>query len=85
MHHKRLHVIGRARLDGSLCILVQGEGECAACLRCCPVDAIRTAFDEKEYVSYPAIDPGRCNGCGACQVVCPTQPVKAIRVEGIGK
>ena len=85
LQHKRLHVIGRARLDRSVCILVQGEGECAACLHCCPVDAIRTAFDKKEYVSYPAIDLGRCNGCGACQVVCPTQPVKAMRVEGIGR
>jgi ferredoxin-type protein NapF len=80
MRHKRRHVIGQARLDKSICLMAQDSGECSACLRCCPADAVRKAFDEKQYTSYPAIDPARCNGCGACEAVCPTRPVKAIRV-----
>jgi len=38
-------------------------------------------FDEQLYTLTPCVDLQRCNGCGACQVACPTQPRKAIVVR----
>ncbi len=72
-------VIGLPRVDMDICLLGD-DHECAICRNACPYEAIRIAFSEETYLSTPTIDPGRCNGCGACQVRCPTEPVKAIVV-----
>lgn len=71
--------IGLPSVDMDLCLLSE-DRECSACMRWCPYDAIRYVFSEASYSLTPIIDPGRCNGCGACQAACPTKPVKAIRV-----
>ncbi len=31
-----------------------------------------------QYSLQVQIDPGKCNGCGACEAACPTKPHKAI-------
>jgi len=72
--------IGRPQIDMDLCLL-GNDRDCAACARWCPYGAIRYVFSEQEYTLRPQIDPDRCNGCGACQVVCPTQPRKAIVIR----
>lgn len=71
--------IGRVRVDMDLCLLGRDQ-ECSACRRWCPYDAIRYEFSESRYTLTCVIDPARCNGCGACQMACPTAPVKAIQV-----
>ncbi len=71
--------IGLARVDMNLCLLGE-DRECSACMRWCPYNAIRYVFIEAEYTLIPVIDAGKCNGCGACEVACPTSPRKAIRV-----
>jgi MauM/NapG family ferredoxin protein len=71
--------IGMARVDMNLCLLGE-DHECSACVRWCPYNAIRYVFSEAEYMLVPMIDAGKCNGCGACEVACPTSPFKAIRV-----
>ncbi len=80
LKQKRQYVIGEALVDGSICLLTRGEKDCDVCVRSCPYDAVRIHWDEERYVAYPTIDVGKCNGCGACEVVCPTAEIKAIRV-----
>ena len=71
--------IGIAQVDMNLCLLGE-DHECSACMRWCPYNAIRYVFSETQYMLVPVIDAGKCNGCGACEVACPTSPRKAIRV-----
>ena len=71
--------IGLARVDMNICLLGE-DRECSACMRWCPYNAIRYVFSEAEYTLVPVIDATRCNGCGACEVACPTSPDKAIRI-----
>jgi ferredoxin len=61
-------------------VLALGEMDCDACARSCPFDAVRIHWDEEQYMAYPVVDRQKCNGCGACEVACPTREVKAIRV-----
>ncbi len=71
--------IGMAQVDMNLCLLGE-DHECSACIRWCPYNAINYVFSEAEYMLVPVIDAAKCNGCGACEVACPTSPHKAIRV-----
>jgi len=71
--------IGLAEVDMNICLLGE-DRECSACMRWCPYNAIRYVFSEAEYTLVPVIDASRCNGCGACEVFCPTNPRKAIRI-----
>ncbi len=80
LEQKRRYVIGEALVDGNLCLVVLGRKDCDACVRACPFEAISMHWDEQQYVAYPAIDVKKCNGCGACEVACPTEDIKAIRV-----
>lgn len=76
---KKTACLGVVRVDMDICLL-GNERECAICRMRCPYEAIRYVFNETSYLLTPTIDASRCNGCGACQVFCPTTP-KAINVE----
>jgi ferredoxin len=78
LEQKNRYVIGKARVDTSLCLW--GVSECHACLPSCPYQAIKVQWYEEAYESYPGVDPSKCNGCGACEVCCPTGDLKAIKV-----
>jgi MauM/NapG family ferredoxin protein len=75
--------IGRVIVEGEICLLAD-ERECGLCRAHCPYEAIRLKFCPETYAVLPWVDPSRCTGCGACEVICPTQPRKAIRVEPFG-
>jgi ferredoxin-type protein NapF len=76
---KRHIRMGLAKVDMSVCLLGE-ERECSECRRWCPYGAIRYVFSESEYCLVPQIDSAKCNGCGACEMACPTKPKKAIVV-----
>ncbi|MFC1495080.1 4Fe-4S dicluster domain-containing protein [Thermodesulfobacteriota bacterium] len=80
LKQKQEYVIGEAILDASLCYLVRGVNDCNICERSCPFDAIQFYWDDEAYVAFPVVDTLKCNGCGACEVYCPTGKIKAIRV-----
>ena len=72
--------IGFPHVDMDICLLGD-DRDCAACRTHCPFEAVHFRFDEETYTLTPEIDPDRCPGCGACEVACPTQPVKAIVIR----
>jgi ferredoxin len=79
MEEKRRFVIGLARVDLKICILSKGE-ECTVCTRACSYEAISTPRSADGSALEPRVDLARCVGCGSCEVMCPTEPAKAVRV-----
>jgi ferredoxin len=82
LEQKTRYVIGKASVDTSLCLW--GVSECHACVGSCPYKAIEVRWYEEAYESYPGVDPAKCNGCGACEAVCPTGELKAVKVRKSG-
>jgi len=76
---KNKYIIGEALVDNNVCLTALGKKECDACEHACPYDAVKITWDESSYNAYPVVND-KCVGCGACEVVCPTMPGKAIRV-----
>ncbi len=74
--------IGLPQVDMSVCLLGE-DRDCAACRTWCPYEAIKFVFcdDPDVYALVPQIDQDKCPGCGACEMACPTKPVKAIVVQ----
>ena len=79
LERKNKYVIGKASVDTSLCLW--GFTDCNTCIQSCPYEAIKVQWYEEAYESFPGVDPLKCNGCGACEVVCPTGDLKAIKVR----
>lgn len=77
---KRRAVIGEARVDVETCLMAQGK-ECNACVPGCPYEAVSVASGADGFSSQPHVDLTRCNGCGACEAVCPVRPARAIAVH----
>lgn len=79
LEQKNRYVIGKASVDTALCLW--GVSECHACVGSCPYEAIKVRWDAEAYESFPGVDPAKCNGCGACEAVCPTGDLKAVKVR----
>jgi ferredoxin len=79
LEQKNRYVIGKASVDTSLCLW--GFTDCNTCIHACPYEAIEVQWYEEAYESFPGVDPIKCNGCGACEAVCPTGDLKAIIVR----
>jgi len=74
---KKVWRIGLAAADPGTCLLSAGR-ECTACVTACPHVAISVVSDG--FDTALRIDADACNGCGACETVCPVDPARAIRV-----
>lgn len=72
---KRNVHLGHAVWKSALCLRNEGES-CNACVRHCPVQAVKLVNN------LPTIDKRACIGCGACEHYCPVRPLPAIFVSG---
>lgn len=74
----RRHVhMGYAVWRRERCVRTVNGEPCQACVRKCPVKAVRLVHD------FVVVDRDACIGCGACEHVCPARPEPAIAVEGL--
>ena len=67
---RALRILTRTRLPAGAVTASVRHSLCSLCLRCvdtCPYDA-RWVDDEEARI---AVNPGMCQGCGACAAVCP--------------
>ena len=72
--------VGHAVWIAKNCLPLTDGVSCGNCARHCPTGAIQMI--EYEGVQVPAVDANKCNGCGACENLCPARPFSAIYVEG---
>lgn len=86
--------IGLAQLVKSLCINSSDAPACTICRDVCPASAIKMRDDYSTPLItiegsaprrrvFPEIEAILCIGCGLCEFRCPSQPAKAIHVEGL--
>jgi ferredoxin-type protein NapG len=66
--------IGQAVIDEGLCIAFHNEGGCRKCVDECPFAAI--ILNEH---SRPVIDAAKCNGCGVCENICPSNTYRSYQ------
>lgn len=68
--------IGHAIWKKDLCVRTVNGDNCTACVRKCPIQAVKIVQ------GAVVVDRGKCIGCGACEHVCPSRPESAIYVKG---
>jgi len=77
LQEKLCRPIGLAEVDMDGCILKLGV-QCSICVfDICPQEAIKTN-DINEFDVEIVIDSDKCNGCGACVVICPEKVIEVI-------
>jgi ferredoxin len=86
---KKRSRLGTSKLEIGECIVRTKGTRCGACAEHCPSGALTMVLPSASPPGRPAlpeprIDEDYCIGCGACETVCPSQPIRAIRVAGRG-
>ncbi len=77
--------VGTASVDYDLCIANKDGVSCGNCSRHCPANAIQMVAkdpEDKKSPRIPSVVEERCIGCGACENLCPSRPISAIKVNG---
>lgn len=70
---ERSDKIGVAKIDAENCLLWRSGGVCSKrCIEACLYDALSIDLN-----GFLVVDESRCNGCGACQYVCPSASYQA--------
>ena len=65
-------VIGSAMVERQNCYLLNNR-ECIKCREVCKYNAIVYKHGNDLAGTVPVVDPQKCVGCGACEVVCPAE------------
>lgn len=78
LEQKQKIKIAEAVLNKKLCISYKNGWHCGLCAGVCPTKAIISAELPKILVPVPVLRKEYCIGCGACQHICPVEPVKAV-------
>ncbi len=79
---KKLSQIGKAKFSLRDCIVYKDGTDCGACDEHCPTNAITMIPYRDTGLYIPKLDRDVCIGCGACEYICPAEPVKAMTVYG---
>ncbi len=82
LERKKRIRIGTAKLAGELCVVYRDKKECGACAEHCPTGAITSKMWGPGILA-PVFDESKCIGCGACEHICPAEPVKAFTVSPV--
>jgi ferredoxin-type protein NapF len=69
--------IGIARVEAGKCLLTQNT-ECDHCKTACSYSAIAIEGEHGNLHMKPVVHPGKCNGCGACAVICPAEAIVMV-------
>jgi MauM/NapG family ferredoxin protein len=85
--------LGTAFIDRGRCLPWAMETPCIVCEEFCPVSPKAITYEEKTIerngsavsLKLPQVDPNLCNGCGACEFMCPVHDKAAIRVSSAGE
>jgi ferredoxin len=80
---KTVTAVGKSKLDLKVCIVVEKGTRCGACAEHCPTGALSMGSIPGSELPGPLLDETLCIGCGACETVCPSEPVKALVVRGL--
>jgi formate hydrogenlyase subunit 6/NADH:ubiquinone oxidoreductase subunit I len=80
---KTVAAIAKSKLDLGKCIVVEKGTRCGACAEHCPSGALSMGKVPGAVHPGPVLDNTLCIGCGACETVCPSEPVKALVVSGL--
>lgn len=78
--------VGTAAVDYDLCVVNRDGVRCGNCARHCPAGAIMMVPKDPgnpDSPRIPSVNEARCIGCGACENLCPSRPISAIRVNGL--
>ena len=82
LEEKKLTQIGKAKFSLRDCIVYKDRTDCGACDEHCPTNAITMIPYRDTGLYIPKLDRDVCIGCGACEYICPAEPVKAMIVHG---
>jgi len=81
--------MGLAVINEDLCLPYAEKENCIVCEECCPTPRKSIVFRTREAVNAdgevivikePHVRKGRCIGCGICELKCPVEGTKAIRI-----